>query len=201
MQTWYPVRRNYLTLAFEDLLYILSKYLLIHLYQTSQLPLAFKTLEMVIKPLVEKEERRGGVRGKWFQSDFDLLKDLISLTPSPHNIYMNFEWEVEMRKFWESLDTHSDHPPLFAYALKKYFTKPRGVEVKMGPTPPSLPKPNLQFRREDKREDRKKVLVVNPKLEFDFEGIKRSTTNSDAYSSSTRSKSFKISPDGVYPYF
>nr|KAJ3419686.1 hypothetical protein HK105_006631 [Polyrhizophydium stewartii] len=48
--------------SFEDLIYVLSKYLLIQLHQTQQHAAAADALEQVIAPLVKKEQRRGGVQ-------------------------------------------------------------------------------------------------------------------------------------------
>lgn len=49
------------------------------------------------------------------------------------NIYRNINWELEISKFWNSVDqVSSGHgaPPLFAYALAKFF-KPVPDDIKL----------------------------------------------------------------------
>ncbi|KAL2918528.1 hypothetical protein HK105_201929 [Polyrhizophydium stewartii] len=136
--------------SFEDLIYVLSKYLLIQLHQTQQHAAAADALEQVIAPLVKKEQRRGGVRAEWFATDLQLLRDLVhSSSTSSSNIYHAFNWKSEIFKFWESakaalklqeIERDRDNsrdprkgrprsrsgsstppPPLFAFALARHF--------------------------------------------------------------------------------
>ncbi|KAJ3320768.1 protein with putative role during mitosis [Boothiomyces sp. JEL0866] len=111
--------------SFEDLIYVLSKYLLLYLYSLDQIHIADRTLKMVIWPLVQKEQKNGGVRANWFTSDYHLLDNLLSKSPNPNNVYLNFEWDKELKKFWESISMVTSptslSPPLFAYALAQYF--------------------------------------------------------------------------------
>lgn len=183
-------------------MYVLSKYLLIFLFQNNQLSIGERTLKMVIWPLVLKEQKRGGIRADWFTTDYHLLDNLLSGSISSHNIYANFQWDIEIAKFWKSIDqvnepTLSDHPPLFAYALAKYFGKPAKSLMSMhellqvsekissikaiiervdktlkAATPPSIPKPTTQFIRKEatKNEDRRPKTEekrINPGIDFD----------------------------------
>ncbi|KAJ3276020.1 hypothetical protein HDV01_006190 [Terramyces sp. JEL0728] len=111
--------------SFEDLIYVLGKYLLLYLNSIDQVQIADRTLKMVIWPLVQKEQKKGGVRADWFTSDYHLLNNLLSESPSENNIYKRFNWEKEIQKFWDSIslvtNPTSASPPLFAYALAKYF--------------------------------------------------------------------------------
>ncbi|KAJ3254020.1 protein with putative role during mitosis [Boothiomyces macroporosus] len=111
--------------SFEDLIYVLSKYLLLYLYSIDQIHIADRTLKMVIWPLVQKEQKNGGVRANWFTSDYHLLDNLLSASPNPNNIYKTFDWEKELQKFWDSISLVNNptlsSPPLFAYALAQHF--------------------------------------------------------------------------------
>jgi hypothetical protein len=109
--------------SFEDLMYVLSKYLLIHLQQVGQIPIADRTLKMVIWPMVQKEQKKGGIRSEWFTKDYFLLNNLISESVYPDNLYQNLDWRSELDKFWSSICqiNGNESPPLFAYALAKYF--------------------------------------------------------------------------------
>ncbi|KAI8928443.1 hypothetical protein BC831DRAFT_448698 [Entophlyctis helioformis] len=150
--------------SFEDLIYVLSKYLLIHLHQSRQDTSAIETLEQVLAPLVRKEQRRGGVRAEWFATDYQLLYDLVHRKGSgANNIYSDFNWGVELAKFWESAKLvgqtpssqhssqqhhrrrrtagtpqptsgHPSPPPLFAFALAEHF----GVDESMIMAAPDL---------------------------------------------------------------
>jgi hypothetical protein len=109
--------------SLEDLIYVLSKYLLIYLHQLGQLPIADRTLKMVIWPMVQKEQQRGGIRSDWFTKDYFLLNNLLSDTVIPENVYHNLNWNTELQKFWDSMQMIDlqQAPPLFAYALAAYF--------------------------------------------------------------------------------
>lgn len=48
------------------MIYVLSKYLLIHLYQKNNNTMGHKTLQMVIKPMVQREQKREDSRAHWF---------------------------------------------------------------------------------------------------------------------------------------
>lgn len=52
--------------AFEDLIYLLTKYRFIHLYQIRQFEVAKVTLDDILAPMVEKEQSKGGMRAQWF---------------------------------------------------------------------------------------------------------------------------------------
>ena len=121
-------------LAFEDLVYILSKYLLIYTHQCGNIEVAEETLKKVVIPLVLKEQRRGGVRAEWFTTDLQLLQNLIYRAPSEDgpNMYRNFKWDTELAKFWESgkaaskagqqrRSSKQSATPLFAFALSEHF--------------------------------------------------------------------------------
>jgi hypothetical protein len=109
--------------SFEDLIYVLSKYLLIHLHQLGQLSIADRTLKMVIWPMVQKEQQRGGIRSEWFTKDYFLLNNLLSDKVIPENIYHNLDWNTELQKFWDSMQLVDlqQSPPLFSYAFVAYF--------------------------------------------------------------------------------
>ena len=183
-------------IAFEDLMYVLSKFLLISLVQKSQNHIAERTLKMVIWPLVQKEQKRGGIRSEWFTTDYHLLENLVSGSASAKNIYQNFHWDSEISKFWKSIDlvqspTKSMSPPLFAYALAKYFApcsskhlqlshssdileklrKIREIVERAGQNaqvaiPPSLPKKTQFNRREHRAETKKHANVPIDVSEF-----------------------------------
>ncbi|KAH9270410.1 hypothetical protein BASA83_007409 [Batrachochytrium salamandrivorans] len=119
--------------SFEDLVYVLSKYLLIHMYQTQQQSATVNILEKIIVPLVKREYKRGGVRAEWFSADYQLLYDLIHNNGlNENNIYRTFNWKLETTRFWDSaraVGSQKDRlppsgpspPPLFAYALAEHF--------------------------------------------------------------------------------
>jgi hypothetical protein len=117
--------------SFDDLIYVLSKYLLISLYQLGQISIAGKTLKMVIFPMVQKEQKRGGIRSEWFTKgffidfnlDYFLLDNLLSDHVFDENIYKSLNWDEELTKFWCSIEQleQKQVPPLFAYALATYF--------------------------------------------------------------------------------
>ncbi|KAI8898303.1 WD40-repeat-containing domain protein [Globomyces pollinis-pini] len=122
----------------EDLIYVLCKYLFIHLYENQQTSIAERTLKMVIWPLVQKEQKRGGVRCEWFTQDYHLLDNLISDRVSDTNIYKSFKWEVELGKFWNSiveLNQKNSSPPLFAYALDYFFNDGSTVDSSASHSP------------------------------------------------------------------
>ena len=132
-------------IAYEDLIYVLSKYRLIHLYQQNELEVARSTLEENIWPIVENEQTKAGVRAKWFMtgrfkmpqcidlivSDYNLLDALVNPKHDEDlsfNMYANFQWDSELKSFWESvliLGTKSRKngppPPLYAHVVVKHF--------------------------------------------------------------------------------
>ncbi|KAJ8324568.1 hypothetical protein O5D80_006813 [Batrachochytrium dendrobatidis] len=120
-----------LTTSFDDLIYVLSKYLLIHMHQTQHQAATVNTLEQVIAPLIKKECELSGTRAEWFSADYQLLHDLIyDSKVHPNNIYCNFNWKTEISKFWDSAKSivmfkknskRLESPPLFAFAVAQYF--------------------------------------------------------------------------------
>ncbi|TPX66090.1 hypothetical protein SpCBS45565_g04738 [Spizellomyces sp. 'palustris'] len=134
--------------AFEDLIYVLSKYMCIHLAQTGNTELAAKTVETVLKPRVEKERAgRSKSRGDWFVRDQALLNDLVvrerasdhSTNTADANPYSRFNWDRELDAFWTAARTwrrrtsrrcqsesatdldETHEGPLFARALGEFF--------------------------------------------------------------------------------
>jgi hypothetical protein len=51
--------------SFDDLIYVISKYLVIHLHETRQEG-SQDILELVLWPLIEKAQDLGGMRYQWF---------------------------------------------------------------------------------------------------------------------------------------
>ncbi|KAI9101184.1 WD40-repeat-containing domain protein [Phlyctochytrium arcticum] len=142
-----PTTARHLT-AFDDLIYVLSKYMCIHQTEIGALDMAQDTLDHVLYPRVELESAgKSKVRGDWFRKDLNLLRDLIaqkftgdSSTPmgktSTSNPYSKVNWTREFTAFWEAADmwitrqaqrkasgeTSDVHEgPLFARALGEYF--------------------------------------------------------------------------------
>ncbi|KAJ3299443.1 hypothetical protein HK104_008949 [Borealophlyctis nickersoniae] len=125
------VRQNFGS-SFDDLLYVLSKYLFVHLVETSQPELARQTLENVISPHVTREQARKGARADWFATDFELLKDLLNSSADAsqnENVYANFDWSREIRLFWASArranvnlpSPDTDPIPLYAHVVSEWF--------------------------------------------------------------------------------
>jgi hypothetical protein len=209
--------------AFEDLMYVLSKYLLISLVQQSQTQIAERTLKMVILPMVQKEQKRGGIRAEWFVADFQLLDNLLAPNVASNNIYKNFNWSSELSKFWASIEqvrnsSSQNPPPLFAYALSKFFEPPKSdfnslnevlavyekleainkvVErvdknLENSIAPPTLPK-SIQYTRREGR-----VETKYPNETIEFENRSNTVRQSDAGSSSIRSSRVqKYGAEGV----
>ncbi|RKO89311.1 hypothetical protein BDK51DRAFT_46166 [Blyttiomyces helicus] len=125
---------------------LVDKYLYIHLVQAGRIDVARQTLETVLLPHVKKEVARGGLRGEWFTTDFDMLQALLdpSVSPSSHNIYVHLDWTHETAQFWASArrahrtptstpstdpaasDPSRSHPPppLYAHAVAECFSVP-----------------------------------------------------------------------------
>ncbi|KAJ3012046.1 hypothetical protein HKX48_006515 [Thoreauomyces humboldtii] len=133
-----PSRRPRLNAAFEDLLYVLTKYLCIYLIQIEEVAAASKVLNGILRPKVERE--RAGTsrgRGEWFIRDLNLLGDLIdgqgSGLPGETNPYAGLDWVREFEGFWgaarlwrrshlATADPDAEHTgPLFARALGEFF--------------------------------------------------------------------------------
>jgi hypothetical protein len=123
--------------SFDDMVYVLAKYLIIHLSESRESGTE-EVLAMVLWPIVQKEQYNGGMRAQWFTKgvtrlteDFQLLQDLASGAPASDNCYLGFNWNDELSKFWQSIEeTTNGSPPLFAFALKKYFG---GTTIKYTP--------------------------------------------------------------------
>ena len=199
-------------IAFEDLMYVLSKYLFISLVQKSQLDIAERTLKMIISPLVQKEQKRGGVRSEWFIADFHLLENLISSNTSPHNTYLNFNWDSELSKFWEGMNINSaGSPPLFAYALKQYFPYNRTIDFNeniVSKIEMLIEKLRDSYRKHTPKLDEKKIKNVGLEFEriekysnnenrIEFEKNTEYNQKSDSLSSIQSRGSIKFKNDGV----
>ena len=145
-------------------------------------PMAEQSLHLVIRPLVEKEQAKGGVRADWFANDFRLLHELVQGLTEASNPYLQFNWEEEISKFWSSVD-YQYNAPLFAQALGRYFTMPslpsipaltqvfsdafnyttlttkiKSVNLRI-PSEPTLPKPMTSQNTR-----RKKRITVTPSI-------------------------------------
>jgi hypothetical protein len=116
------------------LIYVLTKYRFIRLCQKKELEVAKVTLEEDILQIVQREQQRSGVRGKWFVTgsilcliiDYHLLSALLN----PHdlsedNLYSRFNWINELTNFWESVRNlkheKGSSAPLYAHILLHYF--------------------------------------------------------------------------------
>ncbi|TPX55642.1 hypothetical protein PhCBS80983_g05170 [Powellomyces hirtus] len=140
---------SHFTAAFEDLLYVLTKYLYIDLVQRKDIPNSQKVLDGILKPKVVREragKSRG--RGEWFTKDLTLLADLITrnddangdINEKMSNPYARLNWTKEYEGFWgaartwrqcykaalaESASSQTvdvEHGgPLFARALGEFF--------------------------------------------------------------------------------
>ncbi|KAJ3164363.1 hypothetical protein HDU88_005461 [Geranomyces variabilis] len=127
--------------AFEDLLYVLTKYMCIHLVQIGESATAHKVLDGVLRPKVDRE-RAGSSRGRgeWFLRDLTLLADLVHGEGADgDNPYARLVWDQELEGFWNaartwrrfhaaraaevgSSATDAEHGgPLFARALGEFF--------------------------------------------------------------------------------
>jgi hypothetical protein len=112
--------------AFDDLMYVLGKYLFIHLAQQGSHVRAQETLFGDLKSHVERELGRGGGRAQWFSEDFRMLQELLvpmnhyhSLSSAAKNPYLTWDWDREISTFWKSASgTHiAGKTPLYAFAL------------------------------------------------------------------------------------
>lgn len=115
--------------SFDDLIYVLAKYLVIHMYEAN-IKGSDEVLAMVLWPLVEKAQYIGGMRANWFTKDFELLQEISTGNPKKDNVYLNFNWSGELDKFWDSIDIrkqNTSNAPLFSHALKKFFG---GTQIK-----------------------------------------------------------------------
>ena len=116
------------------MIYVLTKYRFIRLCQKKELEVAKVTLEEDILQIVQREQQRSGVRGKWFVTgsilcliiDYHLLSALLN----PHdlsedNLYSRFNWINELTNFWESVRNlkheKGSSAPLYAHILLHYF--------------------------------------------------------------------------------
>ncbi|KAJ3170112.1 hypothetical protein HDU87_008829 [Geranomyces variabilis] len=127
--------------AFEDLLYVLTKYMCIHLVQIGESSTAHKVLDGVLRPKVDRE-RAGSSRGRgeWFLRDLTLLADLVrGAGADADNPYAQLAWGQELEGFWNAARTwrrfhaaraaeagssaaDAEHGgPLFARALGEFF--------------------------------------------------------------------------------
>ncbi|KAJ3161381.1 hypothetical protein HDU86_007163 [Geranomyces michiganensis] len=147
-------RGAHFSAAFEDLAYVLTKYMCIHLVQISESTTAHKVLDGVLRPKVDRE-RAGSSRGRgeWFLRDLTLLADLVrGEGAADDNPYARLEWEQELDGFWTAARTwrrfhaartaeagsssaDAEHGgPLFARALGEFFCDD---DFDSGPNAPS----------------------------------------------------------------
>ncbi|KAI9209872.1 uncharacterized protein BJ171DRAFT_609331 [Polychytrium aggregatum] len=129
--------------ALDDLKYIISKYLFVRLLEIrSELndPAAAlqDVLHNMILPHINRELAEGGSRGKWFAEDHQQLKDYLAhkvdgITIDPANLYLNWQWEQELRSFWAAAASPSANAssapgpraaPLYTRAIQTFFPEP-----------------------------------------------------------------------------
>lgn len=106
--------------AFDDLIYVLSKYAYINQLETHQFVQSQKTLRTYIQPHVDQELQKRGARAKWFAEDFALLASLLpnqlqhstphqsnpskDLAPTPAMAHFlnDWDWKSELDLFWDA---------------------------------------------------------------------------------------------------
>jgi hypothetical protein len=131
------------------LIYILSKYRFIYLCQIEEWEVAGTVLADDIWPFVEKERLKGGLRSDWFLTgvfcysftyywahtqlyliDYHLLDELLQMRSQAGlpttNIYVNFDWSIEVSRFWDSIKalaqkSGQSNLPLYTHVVAKFF--------------------------------------------------------------------------------
>ncbi|KAJ3415221.1 hypothetical protein HDV05_005361 [Chytridiales sp. JEL 0842] len=115
--------------SFDDLVYVIGKYIYISQAQRGDTVGAQETLMGDIKVHVEREMARGGGRAQWFSEDYRMLQEL--LIPSnaslqlnlAGNPYLTWNWDREISTFWKSASGQhvAGKTPLYAFALSAGF--------------------------------------------------------------------------------
>jgi len=130
--------------SYEDLLYILNKYLLLKYLQERKQDEATSLFNNYICNHIQSEIDKGGSRAEWFNKDYKLLSTLININKSTEiekiNTFFNsWNWEKEINQFWKNgfnayrssynltkgklsqTPEEQTNIPLFAYVLAAYF--------------------------------------------------------------------------------
>ncbi|ORX77693.1 WD40 repeat-like protein [Anaeromyces robustus] len=92
--------------SYEDLLYILNKYLLLKFLQEKKKDKAISLFDKFICSHIQQEIEKGGSRAEWFIKDHKLLSTLINIDYTTEiekfNTFFNsWNWEKEINQFWE----------------------------------------------------------------------------------------------------
>ncbi|KAJ3204140.1 hypothetical protein HDU82_006051 [Entophlyctis luteolus] len=118
--------------AFDDLLYIFSKYLLLSSFQKGDVVTAQKLLVEGIQRHVQAQLTKNPSRGAWFEEDFRMLWEYVQTrqhNPSTSNYnaknaYSVWDWAKELENFWgfaEQPELIPGTAPLYAMALNIAF--------------------------------------------------------------------------------
>ncbi|ORX52099.1 WD40 repeat-like protein [Piromyces finnis] len=130
--------------SYEDLLYILNKYLLLNYLQERKQDEATALFNNYICGHIKNEIDKGGSRAEWFNKDYKLLSTLININKSTEiekiNTFFNsWDWDKEIKQFWKNgfnaykssynltkgklsqAPEEQTNIPLFAYVLAAYF--------------------------------------------------------------------------------